>query len=157
LRRVESTPKFFSHEGGIESTTVVITAAEDFATSVSEPQGGYTTTVEAISAQSCAHVKYSPKVWTNSENWVNSTSLELKATPTVSNIAKFESPSKNSSTVKFYAILSEAWLVICQISSDSSQKWSIGTESARVPACNAHDESVHSEPQKRLQQQRDIP
>ena len=91
------------------------------------------TTIKDISAQSNAHESDSPKVWTNSENWVNSTSLELKADSTVSSIANVESPSTEASTVKFFNILEDTQLTIRQMSSGSSQNWSIGTESACVP------------------------
>ena len=106
---------------------------------VFESQRGFTPTVKVISAPSNTHEKIFPKVWTNSENLVKSTSPELKAKSAVSSIANVEPPSTEPSTAKFFKILEYTQLTVRQISLGSSQNWSIGTDFTHVPACVASE------------------
>ena len=53
----------------------------------------------------------------------------------VSSIANVEPPSTEPSTAKFFKILEYTQLTVRQISSGSSQNWSIGTDFTHVPVC----------------------
>ena len=57
----------------------------------------------------------------------------LKAKSAISSIANVEPPSTEPSTAKFFKILEYTQLTVRQISSGSSQNWSIGTDFTHVP------------------------
>ena len=58
---------------------------------------------------------------------------DKRSSEAVSSIGNVEPPSTEPSTAKFFKILDYTQLTVRQISSGSSQNWSIGTDFTHVP------------------------